>query len=241
MTKQTPDETAETTRAGADAQGTNRGRLYEFLSYMFTQNPGEEFIDHLTSEEQIAKLDTLGRVLGENRRAERLHDNIEALLKQIRSLRRTDRNGIIRLREDYVRILRGVSKQHGPPPPYESVYRSGSLMSDHASEVLTIFRQYGLEVKGTEPPDHIGFELAFMGHLCNKEEEYLIEGNFEMADSLASSQTRFLSDHVLKWVPQFCNEVLKYDNGLYGALASLTASWLDLEERRLNEERPNSP
>ncbi|OGS55752.1 MAG: hypothetical protein A3K60_04285 [Euryarchaeota archaeon RBG_19FT_COMBO_56_21] len=208
---------------------------------MFTQNPGSDFIQHLGSVEQIAKLERMDAALREHGGGEELTNRLGILMSQIRSLRDADQKGLTRLREDYVRLFRGISSNYGPPPPYESVYRSETMMSEHASEVRAIYREAGLEIQGTEPPDHIGFELAFMGYLCGKEEKHREDGDLRMARSLASLQDDFLYNHILKWVPQFCRNILRYESPLYGAVASLTISWLDIEERHVDERKPGSP
>ena len=221
--------------------GPSRGMLYEFLSYMFMKNPREDVIQHLGSDEQIAKLEGIGAAIQACGDMDELRVSLGELLEQIRSLRLIGQAGATRLREDYVRLLRGISRNYGPPPPYESVYRADMMMSNYASEVRAVYREAGLLIQGTEPPDHIGFELAFMAFLCDKEEEHRGGGDSQMADRYALLQKHFLHDHVLTWVPQFCRSILEYDSALYKAVASLTISWLDIEERRANDRKSDSP
>lgn len=152
-------------------------------------------------------------------------------------MRDTDEKQIVELQEDYARIFRGVRVEYGPPPPYESVYRSGIVMSNLASEVLVLYHNAGLDVRGGEPPDHIGFELAFMAYLCKKEEEYRNAGDLNNAANLVTLQDDFLSDHVLEWVPQFCTRVLGYDSVFYAAVADLTLNWLEFEEKNANDRK----
>jgi len=205
--------------------------MYGFLSYMVTQNPNRKFIDRLTDEEQLSRLKRLEETVGGDPDAEELRKNLAKLSSALRSLQGgRDEQLMTRLREDYVRLFRGIRRGYGPPPPYESVYRSEIMMSEHASDVLNIYHRAGLEVRGGEPPDHIGFELAFMAFLCNKEEECREAGDLVSADGVRSLQHDFMSDHILRWMPQFCRNILSYDSGFYTAVAELTLSWLRLEE-----------
>ncbi len=215
----------------------SRGAIYEFLSYMHTQNPSKDLSDRLSSEEQFAKLGVLEDIICGASRTEELRRSLRRLMSLLRSLRDKDEKQIINLQEDYARIFRGIRAEYGPPPPYESVYRSDIVMSNLASEVLALYNKAGLDVRGGEPPDHIGFELAFMAYLCEKEEEYRNTGDLSNATSIATLQDDFLSDHILQWVPQFCTRVLDYDSSFYAAVADLTLNWLEFEEKNSNERK----
>lgn len=221
----------------SDFSSASRGAIYEFLSYMHTQNPNKDFIDSLSSDEQFAKLKKLGSIIGGGSSSEELRKSLQKLISALRSLRDKDEKRVVRLQEDYARLFRGIRRGYGPPPPYESVYMSELVMSNLASDVLTLYHKAGLEVRGGEPPDHIGFELSFMAYLCKKEEEYRNAGDLKNATGFTSFQNDFLSDHILTWVPQFCTKVLDYDSAFYAAVAELTLSWLQLEEKNVNDKK----
>lgn len=216
---------------------SGRAMLYEFLSFMLTRNPSEDMVLHLTSDEQMSRLKKIESTIARDLPSDELRRSLRELISALGSMRDGDRGLITKLQEEHARLLRGIRKGYGPPPPYESVYRSGQLMSDHVSEVQALYRRAGLEVLGGEPPDHIGFELAFMAFLCRREEEYRSVGDSENAQKSASSQDDFLLDHIMKWVPQFCTNVLDHGSPFYGPVAELTMGWLRLEEKNANDRR----
>ncbi len=72
-------------------------------------------------------------------------------------------------------------------------YRSAGLIIDDESEVI---------------PDHLGVELLFMS--------YLVESD------LAAQQWKFMGEHLIRWVPEFCDEVEKHAaTGFYKEVAIL--------------------
>ncbi len=218
----------------------SRGSMYEFLSYLFARNPDVDFMTYLRSDELVAKLEAFDELLGQENDAAEVRSSIRKLISAHLSLREPASDGDTRLQEEYARLFRGIKKGYGPPPPYESVYRSDIVMSEATSDVLTRYREEGLEVRGGEPPDYIAFELAFMSHLRKMEDEACRKGDAKSADRLASSADGFLSDHILGWVPQFCNEVLDYGSAFYGAVAGLTKNWLEFEAGRAKQRRSAS-
>ena len=216
----------------------SRQELYRFLAYLFTQNPDRDFIDRLRSDEEIAQLQRFEDAIGEDSSMEELRGSLRRMISMLRSWRDEDQKRLTKLQEDHARLLRGISRHYGPPPPYESVYRSNVVMSDHASDVLTLYHRAGLDVRGSEPPDHIGLELAFMAYLCEKEDEHGSEGDRKKAIEFISFQREFLSGHIMKWIPQFCRNVPNHDSAFYTAVAELTTSWLRLEEKFTEEPKP---
>lgn len=211
--------------------------MYEFLSYAYTQNPSASFLDSLRSIGFSTGLEELRKLFEGVPGSEELLEDL-AVLRTAVSFSKERRDEVLpRLQEDYVRLFRGIRRGYGPPPPYESVYRSEHVMSDPTSDVLTLYHKAGLEVRGGEPPDHIGFELSFMAYLCKKEEEYRMAGDLMSATGFTSFQDDFLSDHILTWVPQFCTKILDYNSAFYAAVAELTMSWLLLEEKNTNDRK----
>ena len=212
-----------------------REKMYEFLSYAYTQNPSASFLDSLRSIEFSTGLEELRKLFEGVPGSEELLEDLAVLRIAASFSKEREEEILARLQEDHVRIFRGICRGYGPPPPYESVYRSDIVMSDAPSDVLTLYHKAGLEVRGGEPPDHIGFELGFMAYLCKKEAEYRIAADLKNVTDFISFQNDFLSDHILTWVPQFCTKVLDYDNAFYAAVAELTLSWLLLEEKNTND------
>lgn len=76
-----------------------------------------------------------------------------------------------------------------------------------------------------EPEDHIALELRFMGRLCR-----------DKSDISLRMQKDFLEDHLMKWVPGFCDELCeKSSSDLYRGIGKITKGFLISEEELLNE------
>ncbi len=99
------------------------------------------------------------------------------------------------MNQEYVRLFR-FGKEI-PCPPYESVYRTEDkvLMSHLAVDVQDRMRAFGVDVSDEfkDLPEHVSAELEFLRYL------YLL-GEEEALEEARS----FLEDHLLQWVPQFC-------------------------------------
>jgi len=100
-------------------------------------------------------------------------------------------------------------------PPYESVHRDsrlvdgqptrGLLMGPSTIAVRRLYRDAGAGIDLPELPDHIGVELGFMSFLCEGEER--AEGDPMALDNYRQYQRVFLDQHVLRWVPDYCEIV----------------------------------
>ncbi|MCL4425769.1 MAG: molecular chaperone TorD family protein [Firmicutes bacterium] len=103
----------------------------------------------------------------------------------------------------------------GPAPLhlYESVYRSPThlVMGDTTYQVREFYLEHGVEIKqlNSLPDDHLGAELEFMAYLIG---EVLSTGGTKDAEkikALEKAQARFLSEHLLAWVPNLAKEITK--------------------------------
>ncbi len=129
------------------------------------------------------------------------------------------------MNQEYTRLFRFGKEV--PCPPYESVYRmeDRTLMSHYAIDVENRMRSFGVEVSKNfkEPPEHISVELEFLKYL------YLI-GEGEALEEAES----FLEDHLIQWVPQFCNCIIKNSKiSFYKEVCVLLKEFLNDELRDL--------
>ncbi len=120
--------------------------------------------------------------------------------------------------------------------PHESVKLKGLLLQEPASEVLAFYEECGLEIpedyKGF--PDQLGVELEFMGYLADEECKAWQENNAEKAQELEALQTRFLREHLFKWVVDFCKEVEEVAfHPFYKEMAGLTRRFMETEIEEL--------
>ncbi len=87
--------------------------------------------------------------------------------------------------------------------PHESLYNyplgeTPGLWGRAAYEVQEFYRSAGLVIDEESEviPDHLGLELLFMS--------YLVEND------LVGQQRKFMDEHLLRWVPEYCDEVEKH-------------------------------
>jgi len=121
-----------------------------------------------------------------------------------------------------------------PAHPYESVYTSPDrlLMQQARDDVRQIYAAAGLSRSGGwhEPEDHVALEMEFMGRLCFRAVAALERGNAEEARVHLESQRRFLENHLLAWVPRFCEDVIRNaGTGFYRGLGLLLRDFLAFE------------
>lgn len=101
---------------------------------------------------------------------------------------------------EYTRLfVNGLPKV--PCPPYESVYREGTVMGESTLAVKARYSEAGLQVVDNfaDLPDHVAVELEFLCYLQSK-------GDKEKHDS-------FVRDHLSQWVPAF-SEAINRDGEL---------------------------
>lgn len=141
---------------------------------------------------------------------------------------------------DYARTFLAAGISNGTAAfPYESVYTSPErlIMQDARDEVRAIYREHGLGVAEgyVEPEDHIAFELEFMGYLAQKAATLCEEQGEEGAAPLVAEQLSFLTDHVLRWLPEFAADIERYaQTDFYRAIGKMTLGYALLDRALLD-------
>jgi TorA maturation chaperone TorD len=111
-------------------------------------------------------------------------------------------------------------------------------MGESTAKVSEEYSQAGLaipEQHKNEPPDYIGFELDFMRYLCSQEVSAWKRKRFSDAKSLLERQKKFLSKHIIRWVPDFCDRVLEEaKTGFYRGIAKITKGFVKFEFDQLD-------
>ena len=130
------------------------------------------------------------------------------IAKGIQSIQANDDENIKLLQEEFKRLFVGPNAL--PAPPWESVYlgREHLLFEEVTLEVRECYRQYGLSFirEGNEPDDHLVIELEFLSFLIQKTIE---SDDVETKKKLLEDQHSFLTNHLLKWCPAFCELLSK--------------------------------
>jgi len=125
------------------------------------------------------------------------------------------------LEAEYARLFVGPGRPVAHP--YESVYREGRVMGDCTLAVRQSYAAEGLAPEGHSLPDHVAVELEFMAYLAQREAEARERGDEEGALAYLRQQEAFLSEHLSRWLPRFCQRVLAGEaHPFYADLAQRT-------------------
>lgn len=174
-----------------------RSQVYWFLSTFYTTRPDARFFADLAG--RVATLKAAGT------------DSAGEGLNHLRSaLDEPDAGRLAeRLTVEYTRLFRGLSADYGPPPPYESLYRGSQLMGEVTAAVMARYADAGFGVIDEDlgPQDHIGAELKFMALLCHDENSAWERADHDAAARKRNLQRRFLAEHLLRWVPAYCQRI----------------------------------
>jgi TorA maturation chaperone TorD len=122
-----------------------------------------------------------------------------------------------------------------PVEPYEAWWVSGKRMGESLVAVKQAYRKAGIvksrEYKELE--DHIGFELKFMHYLC---EEELSAATQSRVKECLKLQREFLDEHMLKWVPNYCDALYTYELAdFFKGIAKLTKGFILLDDTVISD------
>jgi len=86
-----------------------------------------------------------------------------------------------------------------------------------------------------EPEDHVGLELEFMACLCDRYRECVGKGDAREAAATLTAQKDFLDDHLLPWIPLFCEGVARSAwTDFFRGIGDLTEGFVDWDRRFLS-------
>ena len=191
-----------------------RSSTYKLLSNVFIREISLEFLETLRDEALSESLKDLGvntRKCFESESEDKLLDDLAT---------------------EYAALF----LTPGGLSPHESVKLKGLLLQEPASKVLAFYKECGLEIPAEYKgfPDQLGVELEFMGYLADEECKAWQEDNAEKAQELEALQTRFLREHLSKWVVDFCKEVEDVAfHPFYKEMVGLTRRFMETEIEEL--------
>lgn len=136
------------------------------------------------------------------------------------------------LKLEYERLFVGPYKL--PAPPYASLYLESepTVMGRSTLGVLRMYEDAGFVLSPSfkDLPDHIAAELEFMALVCEEERRSWKKGDPSGAGRFLSVEERFLSGHLVQWIPKFTAAILfSTQTPFYRALASLTRDYVVLD------------
>ncbi len=205
-----------------------RGKVYAFLSGIYTQLPGQDFVQRLQDSGMVTLLDALTEGEASGEMGEGL-----ALVRSylVANQSAPSETVLTELAVDRTRLVRGLKPGYGPPPPYESVYAGSenAPLVEASASVVQAYAEAGVGLgEGIhDQPDFIGFELDFMRHLAMKENAAWTQGDRDQALKLLEKEVGFLNEHITAWVPRFCNLMVKEARtDFYRGIARLTKGFV---------------
>ncbi|MBI2937582.1 MAG: molecular chaperone TorD family protein [Thaumarchaeota archaeon] len=208
-----------------------RRQVYKLLSTMYLRSPDKKVTRSLSQFFSEPKTSVF---------LEKIPENVRKSFLKISSSITSSGDGQKSLQIDFTNLLRGFRPNIPPLPPYESVYRGEdrtfgvstfNVSSEYANADVKIADEY----RG-EPPDHIGIELDFMAHLCRLEAKAWHECDYEKCLEILKQETRFLEEHLMIWVFNFCDQIKNHSRtDFYIGLAEATENWVDLDYEQIND------
>ena len=171
-----------------------RSRVYWLLADFFRARPDPEFLARLAAppQDDEAGRDVTAPALAQLR-AMLVEDTPEAMAE--------------RLAPEYTRLLGGLKRGYGPPPPFESLYREAARPGAAIPTVMGAYLDAGFGVvdEALGPQDHVSAELKFMALACYRESEAWAQGATQEAIVWLERQRAFLDRHLLAWLPALCD------------------------------------
>lgn len=175
---------------------------------------------------------------------------LEAMRQFVTEQQERDRQQILRdLKAECTRLFIGPGPV--PAPPCESAYRdrdpsrgTAAVQGLWAASVEAAYRRHGLSLYPChrELPDHVATELVFMYFLSRQEGEAWEKGQAETAREFRHAQLEFLREHLVRWVPDFCEQVQNATrSNLYWALADILREFLVAETGAGRARSPRGP
>ncbi|MCP4399037.1 MAG: molecular chaperone TorD family protein [bacterium] len=160
----------------------------------------------------------------------RLEEGI-SLLRNVLKVVREWEGFLEQLNIEYTRLFEGPGRP--PVPPYASFYlNDGLLMGPEALAVRQIYLEWKVAPIqiGHVPDDHIALELGFMGHLSGETVAALNQRDDIQWQTLLKAQMHFLNEHILAWVPHFCNQIASATpNEFFQGLSKLTQTFVEID------------
>ena len=199
-----------------------RAQVYALLANIFRAEPERAFLEQIRAPRFSQILRDMGVDLGEyffKMPEDQMQEALEV---------------------EYARLFLGPGTHISP---HESVFvetdggEGGGLWGKKTVEVKKFIEtagfDYNCEFNGL--PDHVSVELEFMQKMAEAEARQWRDGNQDKANWCLGVQKKFFEEHLARWVPDFCDEVMeKSSMPFYGEMAGLTKNFMDFDRNQVN-------
>ncbi len=201
----------------------SRSSIYGLLATVFRQEPDLALIRELRDPPLWGVFSDLGLDLGEV-----FFTTPEKQLVEILAL-------------EFTRLFIGPNNHISA---HESIFAEmdqgiGSLWGVRTVAVKNFIETTGLDYNPefSGVPDHVSVELEFMQRMTEWEAHKWQQEDRENAEFCLKVQRMFLQQHLLSWLPQFCDVVIKQaDIQFYAGVAELTTNFLEFEQQGVTIE-----
>jgi TorA-specific chaperone len=224
-------------------QAQARAASYAFLAWLFLEPPDADFVTRLLADDLQ---DSLGSLTSSSSADSRIIVGLQMMRSSLQTENPcTVEDMCLALAVERTRLLRGLAREYGPPPPYESLYRSSEASGGNSFLVQMAefyrYAQIDLPAERADRLDYLGLELDLMRLLCEEEMRSVDQGDTEEAEGFAHLQHWFLQEHLLTWAPQYCESILSHSAaGFYQGVAQLLLGFLEEQSRIEAEHRYGS-
>lgn len=199
-----------------------RSNIYGFLSIIYRQEPTSALIQQMRDPVFRKGLASAGIHIEE----EILNQPEEKLIED--------------LAVEYTQLFLGPGKHISP---HESVHHErddgdwGNLWGKSTVEVKKFIETAGLEYKSEYSglPDHISVELEFMQELTKRELQAWKEKDREGALYCLKIEKKFIDEHLIKWIPPFCDKIIsEAELSFYREMSRLAKRFIEFEAKEIN-------
>ncbi|VAW13647.1 hypothetical protein MNBD_BACTEROID05-878 [hydrothermal vent metagenome] len=131
-----------------------------------------------------------------------------------------DQSQLSKLQEDYTQLFIGPRKHISLN---ESIYTENTpqFWGESAVKIKKLIDYIGLELDKNwkQMPDHISVEFELMQKLLEAKDDALKNNDSLTAEQCSSAITHLHNEHIIKWVPQVCDQVVeKAQTSVYRAI-----------------------
>lgn len=139
---------------------------------------------------------------------------------------------------EHARLFAGLSEAYGPAPPFESMHARIPVQGDSIPSMVDAYRAAGfdhIDVPAV-PQDHLAVELRFMALLAAQESAARDHHEIGRLRAVLTHQQRFLDDHLLAWVPTYCERIAtEAREPFFTAVVRMTAEAIALDRENIDD------
>lgn len=177
--------------------------IASFMASMFNQRPDIHMVHRLRTIgiEALVPLDENEGISNDISRGIKLISNYLDHTTQMSSEQIEEELAV-----DWTRLFRGIGPNHGPPPPYESLYTGIQVDQIDLFQKLAIEYSNGdIEITHSyaDRLDYIGLEFAFLSYLSEQEAAAWLGCDPEMASRFSKRVRQFYQQHLGHFAREF--------------------------------------